>query len=77
MLEKCGFTVSGYTKAFANSRGEEIEEVVLELKAKTPEMVTLDQVADLSDADRERLRLRSLSVGPPDQYADWPGRSAE
>jgi RimJ/RimL family protein N-acetyltransferase len=32
VLEKCGFTVSGYDKGFANARGEEIEEVVLELK---------------------------------------------
>src|SRR5712692_2109349 len=29
VLEKCGFTVSGYQKAFANARGEEIEEVML------------------------------------------------
>lgn len=77
VLEKCGFTVSGYKKGFANARGEEIEEVVLELRAKTAEMVTLDQVAELSDADPERLRLLSLAVGPPDQFADWPRRSAE
>jgi RimJ/RimL family protein N-acetyltransferase len=77
VLEKCGFTVSGYDKGFANARGEEIEEVVLELKAKTPEMVTLDRVADLSDADRERVRVLSLAVYPPEQFTDWPGRRVE
>jgi predicted N-acetyltransferase YhbS len=39
--------------------------------------VTLDRVADLSDADRERVRLLSLAVYPPEQLADWPGRSVE
>ena len=33
VLTKCGFTVSGYDKGFANARGEEIEEVVLQLGA--------------------------------------------
>lgn len=33
VLEKCGFTISGYDKGFANARGEEVEEVVLELRA--------------------------------------------
>jgi L-amino acid N-acyltransferase YncA len=33
VLEKCGFTVVGYEKGFANARGEEIEEVILELRA--------------------------------------------
>ena len=31
VLEKCGFRVSGYDKAFANARGEEVEEVILTL----------------------------------------------
>ena len=31
VLEKCGFTVSGSRKAFAGARGEEIEEVFLQL----------------------------------------------
>jgi hypothetical protein len=39
--------------------------------------VTLDRVADLSDADRERARLLSLAVYPPEQIADWPGLSVE
>jgi RimJ/RimL family protein N-acetyltransferase len=43
VLEKCGFTISGYDKGFANARGGEIEEVILELKAKVPEVVTLDR----------------------------------
>ena len=30
-MEKCGFTVVGYGKGFANARGKEVEEVVLEL----------------------------------------------
>lgn len=29
VLQKCGFTISGKDKGFANARGEEIEEVVL------------------------------------------------
>lgn len=36
VLEKCGFTISGNDKGFANARGEEVEEVVLELRAKAP-----------------------------------------
>mgnify|MGYP001546181743 CR=1 FL=1 len=31
VLEKCGFTLSGHDRAYANARGEETEEVVLEL----------------------------------------------
>jgi len=31
VLEKCGFQVTGETKGFANARGEEIEELLLEL----------------------------------------------
>ena len=37
VLEKCGFTIVGYERGFANARGEEIEEVALELRAETPE----------------------------------------
>jgi RimJ/RimL family protein N-acetyltransferase len=29
VMEKCGFTIVGYGKGFANARGEEIEEVIL------------------------------------------------
>jgi len=32
VLQKCGFAITGSPKAFANARGEEIEEVTLELK---------------------------------------------
>jgi RimJ/RimL family protein N-acetyltransferase len=32
VLEKCGFTVCGYGHAFANARGEEVEEAILELR---------------------------------------------
>ena len=35
VLEKCGFTIFGYDQGFANARGEEIEEVVLELMPAT------------------------------------------
>jgi len=27
VLEKCGFTISGYDKAFASARGEEVEKL--------------------------------------------------
>src|SRR4029453_1988037 len=36
VLEKCGFTIAGYERGFANARGEEVEEVVLELRAEAP-----------------------------------------
>ena len=32
VLEKCGFTITGEEKGFANARGEEVEEHILELK---------------------------------------------
>jgi len=31
VLEKCGFRITGYEKAFANARGEEIDEVMMVL----------------------------------------------
>jgi RimJ/RimL family protein N-acetyltransferase len=31
VLQKCGFTISGHDKGYANARGEEIEEVIMEL----------------------------------------------
>ena len=30
VLEKCGFKITGHRKGFANARGKEIEEIVLE-----------------------------------------------
>ena len=41
------------------------------------ETVTLDRVADLSDSDREALRLLSVAVYPPEEVEDWPGRRLE
>ena len=32
VLEKCGFTITGYDKGYANARAAEIEEALLELK---------------------------------------------
>jgi len=32
VLKKCGFKVIGESKGFANARGEEIEELLLELQ---------------------------------------------
>ena len=32
VLEKCGFTITGYDKGYANARGDEIEEVIMMLK---------------------------------------------
>jgi RimJ/RimL family protein N-acetyltransferase len=34
VLEKCGFRVVGEDRGFANARGEEVDELVLELRAK-------------------------------------------
>ena len=31
VLEKCGFTISGYDRGFANARAQEIEEAILKL----------------------------------------------
>ena len=39
--------------------------------------VTLDRIADLTDADREALRALSLAVYPPTDVASWPGRQIE
>lgn len=33
VLEKCGFTICGEGKGFANARGEEVEEFILRLRA--------------------------------------------
>src|SRR6185436_613781 len=38
VLEKCGFMIAGCERGFANARGEEVEEVVLELRAEVPEV---------------------------------------
>src|SRR5256885_15056066 len=35
VMEKCGFRISGEDKGFANARGKEIEEVILELNGPT------------------------------------------
>jgi RimJ/RimL family protein N-acetyltransferase len=32
VLEKCGFAITGETRGYANARGQEIEELVLELR---------------------------------------------
>jgi RimJ/RimL family protein N-acetyltransferase/predicted N-acetyltransferase YhbS len=77
VLEKCGFTTCGHDRGFANARGVEIDEVILILQAKVPGTVTLDRVADLSDADRDEVRALSLAVYPPEQWIDWPGRHLE
>lgn len=37
VLEKCGFAICGEDRGFANARGEEIEELVLELKLSNGE----------------------------------------
>jgi len=34
VLEKCGFTIIGEARGFANARGEEIDELILELRSK-------------------------------------------
>ncbi len=33
VLEKCGFSISGHDKFYANARGQEIEEVILKLSS--------------------------------------------
>ena len=37
VMENCGFRISGYDKGFANARGEEIEEAILELPESEPD----------------------------------------
>jgi RimJ/RimL family protein N-acetyltransferase len=34
VLEKCGFTISGEDKGFSSSRGQEVEELILELSVE-------------------------------------------
>jgi RimJ/RimL family protein N-acetyltransferase len=34
VLEKCGFRITGQDRGFANARGKEIEEVILELTGR-------------------------------------------
>src|SRR5262249_57819156 len=46
VLEKCGFTITGYERGFANARGEEVEEVVMELRAEAPEGRAKNAAAD-------------------------------
>ena len=41
------------------------------------ESVTLDCLADLSEADRRALRALSTAVYPPEDFKDWPGRRIE
>jgi RimJ/RimL family protein N-acetyltransferase len=77
VLEKCGFTIVGEDKGFSHARGMEVEEFVLELRARATAAVPLDRFADLSDADREAVRALSQIVYPPEQHADWPGRHLE
>jgi RimJ/RimL family protein N-acetyltransferase len=33
VLQKCGFEISGEGKEFSNARGEEVEELILQLRA--------------------------------------------
>lgn len=77
VLEKCGFTISGSARGFANARDAEVEEVILELKGKTSAVVTMDRVADLSESDSEDIRRLSLAVYPPEQIIDWPERQVD
>lgn len=77
VLDKCGFTITGYEKGFASARGEEIEEVIFELRSHVRVVPALDIVADLSDAERDEVRQLSLAVYPPEQFANWPGRHFE
>jgi RimJ/RimL family protein N-acetyltransferase len=44
VLEKCGFTITGYERGFANARGAEIEEFVLELRAEALEATAKNAV---------------------------------
>ena len=46
-------------------------------EAKPPGVATLDWFAQLSDADRNAVRMLSLAVYPPEQHAAWPGRHIE
>jgi RimJ/RimL family protein N-acetyltransferase len=45
VMEKCGFVVTGQDKSFANARGKEIEEVILELKGDPPKSKRSDRIS--------------------------------
>ena len=49
VLEKCDFTLSGDGRGFANARGVEIDEIIMELKMTVPLDMTLDRDADWSE----------------------------
>jgi RimJ/RimL family protein N-acetyltransferase/catechol 2,3-dioxygenase-like lactoylglutathione lyase family enzyme len=51
VLKKCGFSVSGEDKGFSNARGEEVEELVLVLRAMR-RGVLHHQILVVSDASR-------------------------
>jgi RimJ/RimL family protein N-acetyltransferase len=50
VLEKCGFTIAGYDRGFANARGEEVDEVVLELRVEAPEVTAKNAGPDKGPA---------------------------
>lgn len=77
VLEKCGFTICGEETASLGPPSDGVEEVVLVLTAKRPGVATLARMTELSDADREEVRLLTLAVYPPEQFAYWPGRQVE
>ena len=41
------------------------------------DVIALDRVVDLSEADREAVRRLGLAVYPPTESASWPGRQLE
>jgi RimJ/RimL family protein N-acetyltransferase/GNAT superfamily N-acetyltransferase len=77
VLEKCGFKITGHSTGFAAERGGDIEEVTLELSVHPESLLQIDQVRNLSAQDREEVSALTRAVYPPEQLAQWPGRSLQ
>jgi RimJ/RimL family protein N-acetyltransferase len=71
VLEKCGFTKIGEAQGFANARGQEIAELILELGANGGFDMTLDR----SFIERNRAsteRIRALAARLTDEELQHP-----
>ncbi len=76
VLEKCGFTMSGQGKGFANARGKVVEEVILEL-ADTPARRPWRTRTLRGHRGRPVLRPESQLFGTPEEQGHPQGEGHE
>jgi RimJ/RimL family protein N-acetyltransferase len=80
VLEKCGFTIRGSARAFANARGEEIDEVFLELGPPpsrglaVPPIIETQRLIlrEMTESDAEHLLALSQSPNVMRYILDEP-----